>query len=166
MIGLIGLLAFNTIKVETLQIKQEGVQVSFVFEDKNVDGTFSDFSGNIQFDPDNLAQSSISGSVPVETIVTGIGFRNWHLKREKYFNEEQYPRIKYESKQISRTEDGYKMTGNMTIKGTTKPVDFTFTYQDKVFKGNAILYSSDFGVSINKDREDNKVSIQVEVPVM
>lgn len=150
----------------TMQVVSDKAVVEFVFESKGVDGTFSDLTGSIVFDPNNLENANISGSVPVETITTGIGFRNWHLKREKYFNEEQYSRISYQSTRITETDDGYQMDGNITMKGSTQPLTFYFTYNNLVFEGNATLYSSDFDISISNEREKNKVSIRVLVPVM
>lgn len=152
-------------QTQPMQVVTDKAIVEFVFESKGVDGTFSGLTGNILFNPNNLENASISGSVPVETIVTGIGFRNWHLKREKYFNEEDYPLISYQSTNISKSGTGYQMEGNITMKGITKPLTFNFTHQNKVFEGYATLYSSDFDISISDEREKNKVTIHVVVPV-
>lgn len=161
----LALMAFTWQATTPMQVVTDKAKVAFVFESKDVDGTFSGLTGNVIFNPNDLSNASISGSVPVETIVTGIGFRNWHLQREKYFDEEQYPTISYQSTAITKSGDGYRMEGNMTMKGITKPLTFNFTYNDKVFDGTASLISSDFDISIANDREKNKVSIHVVVPV-
>ncbi len=146
-------------------ILTDKAQVAFTFEASNVDGTFTGLTGNIVFNPNDLANASISGSVPVESITTGIGFRNWHLKREKHFDAEQFPLISYQSTSIKPKDKAYLMDGNMTMKGITKPVSFEFTYDNKAFEGTATLYASDFDISVKNQREDNKVSIRVYVPI-
>lgn len=161
----IGLVTSFSISAQQLPIDYNGVKVTFNYTDKDVDGSLSGLEGTIKFDPNDLAGSSISGSVDVNTLSTGIGLRNWHLKTGAYFNADDYPKITYQSTGFKKTNDGYLMNGKLTIKGKTLDVPFNFTYQNKVFNGTAEIYALDFDVSPTKKKEDSKVVINVTIPV-
>ena len=58
-----------------------------------------------------------------------------HLKSEDFFNVAKYPTAKFVMKQAEKQKDGkYKVSGDLTVKGITKPVDFmaTMTEEDKM----------------------------------
>lgn len=135
-------------------------EVSFVFLSKKVKGSISGFSSTSEIDTIDFSKSKLKGSVKVETLETGNFVRNWSLKGGKYFNADQYPTLEFESTSITKTNDKYKVSGQLTIKETTKPISFLFTKEGNRLKGTATIYSSDFGVQIiKKSREDNKVAI-------
>ena len=160
-----GLFMSLTISAQQLPIDYSGVKVTFNYVDKDVDGSLSGLEGTIKFDPNDLAGSSISGSVDVNTLSTGIGLRNWHLKTGAYFNADDYPKMTYQSTGFQKTDDGYLMNGKLTIKDKTLDVPFNFTYSNKVFTGTAEIYALDYDVSPTKKREDSKVTIKVVIPV-
>ena len=135
-----------------------------------VNGSFSGMKSAINFNPDNLASSSITASIVVNTIETGIGLRNKDLRdKEEWFNAAKYPQITIQSKQFRKVSNGYEMSADLTMKGVTKPIMIAFMFTPA---GNGGLFISQFAVN----REDFKVgspggsvgkevNIKLEIPV-
>jgi len=136
-----------------------------------VDGNFTGLKTDIQFDEKNLAASSITASVDVSTINTGIGLRNRDLRnKEQWFNADKYPAITFHSKKIEKADNGYKATGDLTIKGITNPavIPFTFTSNSDsgVFKGTFTVNRQDYKVgSSTGSSVGNVITLTLEVPV-
>jgi polyisoprenoid-binding protein YceI len=83
-----------------------------------VRGKFNDFSGALQFDPDNLALSSVSFQVNTN-----------HLRSEEFFAVNKYPAMTFQSIGVKQKEGNqYTLEGNLTIKGKTNKVAIPFTY--------------------------------------
>ncbi|MEN1783787.1 MAG: YceI family protein [Bacteroidota bacterium] len=137
--------------------------VEFKFPSKNVEGTIAGFQSMTTFDWNDLENSEISGTVAVSTIETGNFLRDWHLKRSAYFNSKQFPKIIFRSTSLIKTETGLKVSGNLTIKGITKPWQITFKREGNDLIGAAKLYSSDFDINIKKKREDNLVEVVISL---
>lgn len=150
---------------QEFKIKNDQVKVKFNYVSKNAQGTFGDFQASIFWNSENPSKSSIEGSVAANTIDTGIGLRDSHLRTKSYFHVDKYPRIKFKSKSFKKNEKGYQVTGDLTIKDFTHPMTIDFTFKDKSFKGQAIIYSNDYDIMTNKNREKTKVEIDFFVPV-
>ena len=87
-----------------------------------VKGNFETFSGTIVIGEDPLA-SSVTAEVDLNSINTRDAQRDGHLRSADFFDAENHPKITFTVNNISRTDDDdYKVTGNLTILGITKPV--------------------------------------------
>jgi polyisoprenoid-binding protein YceI len=96
-----------------------------------VEGTFKGFHGKVDFDPDHLAQSSISGSVDATTLDTDNALRDRHLKeKEDFFQVARYPRVSMQSTKIEKSGSGYVGTFTLQLKSVTKSVRIPFTFQE------------------------------------
>lgn len=142
-------------------IQVSSAEVSFVFEHNDVEGTLSGFSSSSTIDLNDLENANLKGVVQVKTISTGNSFRNWSLRRSKYFDADTYPEILFESKTIQIDEGNIQVIGQLTIKDVTKEFSFNFIKKDKQLVGTAVLYSSDYGIHIHDDREENKVRVKI-----
>ncbi|MCB0477922.1 MAG: YceI family protein [Crocinitomicaceae bacterium] len=151
---------------QELKVNAESAKIGFNFINESTKGTLKGLAATIKFDVSNLSVASISGTVDVSTISTGNGTRDKHLKSGEYFDAAKYPKISFKSSSITKDGNGYKMVGKLKIKDVEKEVTFNFTYEGKVFKGKATIYSSDFGISMKKKREMNQVDISIEIPVL
>ena len=76
-----------------LKVKADGVKISFDADMQNTSGTIGGFEATINFNPENLAESSIVGSVDVNTLSTGNKKRDNHLKTDDFFSAEKYPKM-------------------------------------------------------------------------
>lgn len=86
-------------------------------------GMFSGFEGEIMFDQENPAASSVSVAMPVMSMFTGWEQREGHFMSEDFFGASEGDLITFTSTGIEVTgEDTAKITGDLTMNGITKPV--------------------------------------------
>ncbi len=146
---------FFLLQVQSLKPVDDGSAVKFRIKNfgGTVIGSFKGLSGNIKFNPSNPSESSFDVSVDVNTINTGIDLRNSDLKKEKYFDIKNHPKIKLVSTKIAKNDnvqDGFIFTGELTIKGIKKTIQFPFTTSPgnggTVFKAEFPLNRRDFDV--------------------
>jgi polyisoprenoid-binding protein YceI len=135
-----------------------------------VNGTFTGVEAKIHFDPADPGGGSVQASIDANTVSSGIGLRNHHLKTEEQFlNTAKYPRISYKSTKIGKTGSGFKASGDLTIKDVTKPVEIPFTFvpdgDGGVFKGNFTFKREDFNIGKPGGSIGDMITIQLEIPV-
>jgi polyisoprenoid-binding protein YceI len=91
----------------------------------NVKGSFSGLTGALNEHTVDSTLSSVAASVPVATISTGDPQRDGHLKSADFFDSEKFPTLDFKSTKVVRKgEAEYEVTGDLTIRGVTKPVTF------------------------------------------
>eukprot|EP01012_Entosiphon_sulcatum_P017821 TRINITY_DN22574_c0_g1_i1.p1 TRINITY_DN22574_c0_g1~~TRINITY_DN22574_c0_g1_i1.p1 ORF type:complete len:180 (+),score=38.59 TRINITY_DN22574_c0_g1_i1:64-603(+) len=89
-----------------------------------VTGTFKKFSGDASFEGENLENAKIHFTIDPASIDTNQEQRDGHLKSPDFFDAEKYPAITFESTGVKHVKgDEYKLNGNLTIKGVTRPVE-------------------------------------------
>ena len=94
-----------------------------------VRGQFDEFSGTLQFDPDNLAVSRVRFEISTKSINTRIPKRDNHLRSEEFFAVNRYPAMTFQSIGVKQKEGNqYTLEGNLNIKGKTHKVAMPFTY--------------------------------------
>jgi len=82
-----------------------------------VHGQFNDFSAEIHFDPDNLAESRFYFVIQTDSVDTNIAKRDKHLQSAEFFDSAKYPQITFESTKITDTGNGqYEVLGKFTVK--------------------------------------------------
>jgi polyisoprenoid-binding protein YceI len=93
-----------------------------------VDGYFKKFDGKITATKDDLSDAIFDITIESGSINTDLEMRDGHLKGEDMFNVEKFPTITFKSTSLTKIAGNkYKMTGDMTIKGVTKPVTLDVT---------------------------------------
>ncbi len=129
----------------------------------NTGGSINGLKGDIKWDAANPAASQISASVDVNTLNTNIDMRDKDLKEEKYFNLPKYPTINFVSTAVSATS----ITGNLTIKGTTKSITFPITVTPSgagyLMQGNFTINRQDYGVGGGSMVLANDVKVTLKV---
>lgn len=87
-------------------------------------GSFPAFEGTIVVDKNDMTQSLIVATIDVPTINTANEKRDSHLQEDDYFNTKEYSKISFKSTQWAEAEgkNKYTVTGNLTMRGVTKPV--------------------------------------------
>jgi polyisoprenoid-binding protein YceI len=146
--------------VEEKSAVQFKVSHQMIFK-STVTGSFSGLKGTILFDPKELSASSFDVSIDAATINTGVGMRDNDLKKDKYFDVQQYPVITIRSKAITKGahENEYLLSAFLTMKGKTLPISFPFTAVQKnsgyILKGQFHINRLEFNIgpenSIDKD---------------
>jgi polyisoprenoid-binding protein YceI len=110
----------------TLVIDRSHSEVGFGIRHffNKVHGEFSDFSGAISFDPENVANSTVEVTIRDTSIFTGNERRDGHLRGDEFFWTEKYPHITFKSTKVTPTQNPkkFQVAGNLTIRDVTKPV--------------------------------------------
>lgn len=132
-------------------------------------GEFKEFDAQVVVEDDKLVR--VKATIPVSSIDTDNTKRDDHLKSADFFNAEQYPEITFES---TKVEDG-KLTGNLTIMGTTKEVVLDLAFLGPVTNPwGQVVYGlnmegeinrTDFGLTWNKAIETGGVLVGEEVKI-
>jgi polyisoprenoid-binding protein YceI len=135
-----------------------------------VHGSFTGLEATINFNEKNLSGSSIVASIDAKTVSTGISLRNSDLRnKEEWLNTDKYPRISFKSKKIEKTDKGFKASGDLTIKGITKPSEIPFTFTNKessgIFAGQFTINRSDYNVGKPGGSVGSVITIILTIPV-
>lgn len=86
-------------------------------------GMFSGFEGEIAFDQEDPAASSVEVSFPVKSMLTGWEARFEHFMSPDFFDAADDEMVSFTSTGIEVTgETTAKITGDLTLNGVTKPV--------------------------------------------
>lgn len=88
-----------------------------------VRGAFSTVKGTISFDDKDVTKSSVDVTIDVNSVDTRQPDRDKDLKSDKFFDAANYPNITFKSTKVEQVSPGkLKVTGDLTIRGTTKSV--------------------------------------------
>ena len=91
----------------------------------NVQGDFPKLSGTLRIDDQDLSKSAVDVTIDVTSIYTRVPDRDKDLRGSDFFDVAKYPTATFHSTQIVKTANGAaKMTGDLTLHGTTKSVTF------------------------------------------
>ncbi|GAB3720273.1 YceI family protein [Spirosoma lituiforme] len=94
-----------------------------------VTGTFRNFEGGATTEHDDFDNAEVHFSLDVDSVDTNQEMRDTHLKAADFFDAETYPKINFKSTSFKKIDDDeYAMTGDLTIKGVTKPVTLKAEY--------------------------------------
>jgi polyisoprenoid-binding protein YceI len=125
-----------------------------------VRGSFAEFTGSFDLHASNWPASTAQVTIQVASINTGNEQRDGHLRTNDFFDAPNYPQITFTSTRVEQTaEDTFAVTGDLTIKGTTRPITIDFVYTGSAldsygntrvgFEGVSTLNRGDFGITFN-----------------
>jgi polyisoprenoid-binding protein YceI len=143
-----------------------------------VRGGFKSFSGTIKQGED-AASTSATVIIDAASIDTGAEDRDNHLRSADFLDVENHPQITFETTSITQAGSGFAVTGDLTIRGVTKPVTLDMTYggivsdpwgnAKAIFSGETKINREAFGLTWNQALEaggwlvGKDISIEVEV---
>jgi polyisoprenoid-binding protein YceI len=88
-----------------------------------VRGAFSKVTGSVVFDDKDISKSTIDVTIDANSVDTRVPDRDNDLRSEKFFDVAHYPSITFKSKKVEQVAPGkLKVSGDLTIRGTTKEV--------------------------------------------
>jgi polyisoprenoid-binding protein YceI len=100
----------------------------------DVSGTFNDFDVNLRSSKPDFSDASFELTAKTASLDTRVEARNTHLKSADFFDVAKYPELIFKSKSIKNDgKDKFKLSGDLTIRGITKPVTM-----DLVFRGTTV----------------------------
>jgi polyisoprenoid-binding protein YceI len=153
-----------------------GFSVSHLFT--SVQGRFDQFDGTIVFDPADPKATVVRGTVEAASINTNNAKRDKHLRSGDFFDTEKFPKIEFESTQVTLADDAGrtgKIAGNLTIHGVTKAVvlDVKFLGSGKDpwgnvragFRADLTINRRDYGLNWNQVLEAGGVLVGDEIEI-
>ncbi|WP_298913446.1 YceI family protein [uncultured Algimonas sp.] len=136
---------------------------------------WSEFDATVEFDPENLEESTLNVVIPVDSIDSMVLDFDDHLKSDDFFDVETYPEITFRSTSLDIAPDGTgTITGDLTIKDITRPITFDgrinkagkhFMNGKDMFgiSGTGTLLRSDYGVGKYAPNVGDEVELVMEV---
>lgn len=88
----------------------------------NVKGNFTSFSADVLTDGDDFSTAGILVNIDTASVSTGVADRDAHLKSADFFDSANFSTMTFVSKSMTNGGDGFKLEGDLTIRGITKPV--------------------------------------------
>jgi polyisoprenoid-binding protein YceI len=139
-----------------------------------VRGSFEQLEGSAVLDFEDPARSTALVSFDVASITTGNSQRDEHLRTNDFFDAPTYPKGTFTSTAVRVKDDTtFEMTGDLTLKGITKPVTVTWeltgTETDPYgnlragFEGKATLNRKDWGINFNAALESGGVLVSEKI---
>ena len=94
----------------------------------DIRGDFGAVTGTIEYDGKDLTTAKVNATIDVKSISTRVDKRDEHLKTDDFLDVANHPTMTFVSTSITPKGKGtYNMAGNLTIRGTTRPVVFELT---------------------------------------
>src|SRR5262245_61066820 len=117
----------------------------------NADGRFHRLGGEVIADPADLGTARVALSIETDSIDTGIGLRDKHLRSADFFDVERFPTMTFESLRVEGFGKHATVVGRLTIHGVTRevavPVDVTLTAIALVATGEFVLNRGEYGMT-------------------
>lgn len=145
-----------------------------------VRGSFNEFAGTGYFDAEDPSKSHLELTIKAASIDTRNPDRDAHLRSNDFFDMEQFPEIRYVSTSVEKVDEWtYKVTGDLTIKGVTRPVTIDFELGGSVrdpwgnqrlgLEGSTVVNRKDWGINFNATLEaggllvGDKITLELDV---
>lgn len=107
-----------------------------------VSGKFASFEGKIESSKEDFNDAKIDFSADINSITTSNEQRDGHLKSADFFDAANHQKLTFKSTKIEKKGDNdYKVTGDLTIRGTTKPIELKAEFGgiSKDFQSNDVV---------------------------
>lgn len=105
-----------------------------------VTGSFRKFDGKATTEGEGFNNTKVNFTIDVKSIDTNQSMRDEHLQNGDFFSADSYPTIDFESTSFSKISDSdYKMIGNLTLRGVTKPVELNVEYGGSENNGHGVI---------------------------
>ncbi|MBD0258043.1 MAG: YceI family protein [Cytophagales bacterium] len=142
-----------------------------------VTGSFKTFDGSATTEGDDWNTAKVNFSADIASIDTNMAQRDEHLRGADFFDAETHPRLVFESTAMRKVSgDTYKLEGNLTIKGVSRPITFDVEYGGSAtdFYGNTKagfeltgkLSRKEFGLTWNGVTEAGAIVVGDEIKLI
>ncbi len=140
-----------------------------------VRGTFNEYQASMFLADKGLEASTVTATIDASTLDTGNPGRDDHLKKV-FFDVAKYPFIQFQSTEIYRTPEGYRMKGDLTIKDVTKRLEMPLTvvtlhgidqWENRriVLETNLVIDRKTFNVVYDNEFWDGIVADEIEIDI-
>lgn len=139
-----------------------------------VRGRFTGVDGSVTV-ADVIADSTVDVSIDMASVHSGDQARDDHLRSEDFFDVERHPVATFRSTQVDVTGHTGRLTGDLTIRGVTKPVVLTVEYlghaadpwgnQRAVFTAAGVINREDWGLTWNMLLDSGGLLVSKEIRI-
>lgn len=152
-----------TAATEALTFSNQGSTIGFVGSKVTAshEGGFREFAGELQFNPSNVAASSIQVTIQTASLFADSEDLTNHLKNEDFFDVTNHPTATFRSTEITEGAEGdanYTITGNLNLHGVEQQIRFPATVRvsDSSVQANAefSINRQDFGINYPGRQDD------------
>lgn len=142
----------------------------------SVSGSFKNFSADVETEGTDFTTARIHLKAEIASIDTHNTQRDGHLRSSDFFEAEKFPDLNFESTRIEKLdEENYQLTGNLTMKGVTKPVKLKMEYGGSTkdpwggeragFVVTGKINRTDWGINFNALLETGGVMLSEEIKI-
>ncbi|MFC7258065.1 MULTISPECIES: YceI family protein [Streptomyces] len=143
----------------------------------NVKGSFQEFDGTLHLDGSDPSKSTATLDVKMESVETGSADRDGHLKSSDFFKIDEFPTMTFRStKAEALGGDDYRITGELSIMGTTKPLSIDLEFNGAAkdpfgnervgFEGKSEILRSEWGLTWNAALETGGVLVSDKIKLV
>ena len=105
-----------------------------------VTGSFRKFEGSVTTGGTDFNNAKVHFTIDVKSIDTNQAHRDQHLQNGDFFDADVYPQIVFDSTSFVKAGGSdYKMTGDLTMRGVTKPVELNVEYGGSENNGHGVI---------------------------
>lgn len=149
----------------------EASQVTFGYSQMNVtmDGRFGQLRATeLSFDPASPQDAKVVIEVALSSVDAGYAEANTELSKDEWLAMSAHPLATFKSTKVEALDDArYQVTGDLTIKGVTRPITAPFTFKEDgdagVFEGSFTFQRADFGVGEGQWKDFSIVANDVRI---
>jgi polyisoprenoid-binding protein YceI len=140
---------------------------------------FDDISGSLRWNTDDMSKSSVTVSIAVDSIHTHVPALDQELRSAKFFDTGKYPKIMFASTRVERSRyaNRFKVTGDLTVHGVTRPVVLDVTLNQTGvypmlnvpamgFAATTSFKRSDFGVGFGVPMVGDEIRVQISTEAL
>mgnify|MGYP003380226281 FL=1 len=135
-----------------------------------VRGRFTDVSGTVRV-AEEFSDSTVTAAASVASVATGNDDRDAHLRSDDFFAADEFPEITFASTAVTPSS----LTGDLTIKGVTKPVTFDLEFSGvaadpwgntkAAFEARTDVLRKDWGLTWNAALEGGGVLVSDKIQI-
>jgi polyisoprenoid-binding protein YceI len=142
----------------------------------NISGKFDSFEAEVQTEGEDFATAQVEAKIKTASINTNNLQRDEHLRNSDFFEVDAHPEILFTSTKVEKIDNyNFLLHGNLTLKGTTKPVKLNVEYsgtakdtwgnQKAGFIITGKINRNDFGLNFNAALETGGLVLGEEVKI-
>lgn len=155
---LVNVFAFTAIAQNTYIFDKNHARLSFSvvhFGISSIEGNFKIFNATLISTRKDFSDAAIEVTADVKSINTEVEMRDNDLKSTSWFDADKFPALVFKSSSFKKVGGkNYKLKGNITIHGQTKPIEFDVTFNGKGQNPFTKKYSYGFTISGKLNRSD------------
>ena len=138
-----------------------------------VKGRFADVEGTVTAPGPNVSDATVEVTIKAASIDTRNEQRDAHLRSGDFFDADNFPTLTFTSTAIAGSKDAFTLTGDLTIRGVTRPITLDATFEGQAkdpwggtrmgFSASGKFDRRDYGLVWNQALEAGGVMVSTDV---